>query len=260
MISSLDIARTQRGKYRSFLIATGLSIGLSQAAEPEKVLSPADARAMVGEWVQVEKLITEEQNNWERQQAAMLDLLELYQTEVELINEELEAAGDSTSELDDKSEQLKQQTAAYQKQREVLELQCLKHAKRFVELSQRFPQPLQDQIKREVSIVEDTESTLRERSIALLDALKSAGQFNRTITYTDLEEEVEGTTRQLRVLYLGLGQAFYVSGEKAGIGRPEKGSWKWQEVPNSKASISKAIAVYQKTARPELITLPVESK
>lgn len=235
-------------------------MGLIHASDPEEKISPSQARAMVGEWVQLEKLISEEQNNWERQQAAMRDLIELYETEIELINEELEAAGDSTHELDDKAEKLKEQTTTYRKQREVIELECLNQSKRFVALSSSFPQPLQEQIKREISIIEDSESTLRERSIALLDALKAAGQFNRTMTYTDLEQVVEGAERQLRVLYLGLGQAFYVSGDNAGIGKPVNGSWQWQEIPNSKASIVKAIAVYQKTARPELIKLPLEFK
>ncbi|MGJ8673633.1 DUF3450 family protein [Rubritalea sp.] len=260
MISSLDISKYNLGRYVRFLLVVGLSVGKTYAVEPEAELSPAEARAMVGEWVQLEKLISGEQNEWEREEAAMSDLIELYQTEIELIDEELEAAGDSTLELDDKAEALKQQTADYQKQREVLELQCLKQAMQLVSLSKSFPQPLRDQLKREISILEDSESTLRERSIALLDALKAAGQFNRTITYSDLEQQVGGTTRQLRVLYLGLGQAFYVSGDMAGIGKPVDGSWLWQEVEGSKSSISKAIAIYQKTARPELISLPVELK
>jgi hypothetical protein len=245
----------------SFLyLSFGITVsGVGNAQEVDDV-SPKEARALVKQWVQVEQTISQEQRDWTVQKSAMNDLIDLYQTETSLIEEELEAAGTSTDEVDGKMEALKKQTADFKKQREELELITLKQSKDLLDLAKNFPEPLKEQIKVELAVIDDTESTLRERSVALLNALKAAGQFNNMITYTDLEQVVGGTKRQLRVLFLGLGQAFYVSGDQAGIGKPVNGEWKWREVPNSRARIAKAIAIYQKTARPELISLPVEAK
>lgn len=227
-------------------------------AESSPTFSAAAARELSLEWVKLEQTISQESRDWSLQRAGLDDLIELYELEMKLITEELDAAGEVTLDLDQKAEQLKNQTLGYQKGRSALEKKTLEQGRRLAGIALSFPEPLKAQLSTELLVIDDSKSSLRERVTAIVSILKAAGKFNRAVTYAEQEQEVGGAKRQLRVLYLGLGQGYFLSGDQAGIGQLSEGVWSWKVVEGTKSAISKAMAVHQRTARPELITLPVQ--
>lgn len=242
----------------SRLFAGGIITSLCFAAEHEEAKPEAIALAIVKKTIETELTTSEEKRDWKNQEALLQELIKLYETELTLINEELEASGDITENLDSTAEDLKTKTAELERQRKEIHKRSKAQAERLLTITKRFPQPLQEEIATDEAVLVSRESNVRDIITSMISILKSASQFNRTVNYSNLIEEVEGKKRQMRVLYLGLGQAYYISGDTAGIGKPVDGKWSWTEIPDSKANIDKAIAVYQKTRRPELIKLPVQ--
>jgi hypothetical protein len=64
------------------------------------------------------------------------------------------------------------------------------------------------------------------------------------------------------ILYLGLGQAWFVDGTGgfAGTGGPSAAGWVWDENPAISESVRRAIAVYEKGEPATYVGLPVEVK
>ena len=242
------------------LVSVGFC-GMSFGQElPTQQQSPAKTKVLIQEWVKTERLISEESKAWSIEQEQLKELMGLYETEISLIQQELEAAGEVTTSLDEKTEQLKKKAALFEQERSALKGRLKKQRVRLLRMVSHFPQPLQQQIERETVTLEAEDSTLRENASAMLQVVKAAGQFNRTVSYSEEMQSVgtAGEKRQLRVLYLGLARAYYLSGDTAGTGQPAAGGWKWAVNDEIRPAVKKAIAVFQKTARPELVILPVE--
>ena len=67
-------------------------------------------------------------------------------------------------------------------------------------------------------------------------------------------------TAEVRALYIGLGQGYYVtvSGEAAGIGYPTPEGWRWTPQDGLADEISRAIAILQSEDVPAYVPLSVE--
>ena len=67
-------------------------------------------------------------------------------------------------------------------------------------------------------------------------------------------------TLEVKTLYLGLGQAFFVDkkGQYAGVGKPSPEGWQWESNNDLASSISSAIAIYEGIKPPDnFIELPI---
>lgn len=233
---------------------------LSGVNAEEAKMSPAQARALIEQWVTTERLISEEQNDWEVEQARLQELIELYKAEIELLSEEVKKAGETTQDADAEQVKMKGELETFQAERRAFQKRTKQQAARLVALSKRFPQPLRMQLREKLSVLESGGKS-RDLLLAMLDVLQQTGTFNRIVTVSEEQQQLEdGEKRQLRVLYMGLGQAYFVSGKKAGIGKPGADGWVWTERDGLAPSVKRAIAVFEKTAQVGLVELPVEVK
>ena len=68
-----------------------------------------------------------------------------------------------------------------------------------------------------------------------------------------------GSTAEVKALYIGLGQAYYVTptGDAAGVGQPTPDGWKWTPANDLAPEISRAIAILQNEEVPAFVPLPV---
>ena len=245
-----------------WIIAVTLVLGTCSlaTAESEVVKGGAvgDSKALIKEWVSTERILSRELRQWNESKSSLNELIALYQIELNQIKEELEAAGDSLVSFDQDAQELKNLSKKYRGERRNVSEKTNSQIARLLALMEYFPTPLLDQVSIDKEMLMSEESELREKVLAMLNVLKSAGRFNQSVNYADEIKLVNGERRQVEVLYLGLATAYYVSGNVAGVGTPANGGWKWQPVEGIQASVTKAIAIYQKSARPELVTLPVE--
>ena len=86
---------------KSIYITLGiLPMVSSLFAQESKKIDPTASRELIRQWVQTERLVSEEKNTWKVEKQNMQDLLDLYQKELTLLNEEITKAG-SSAELED---------------------------------------------------------------------------------------------------------------------------------------------------------------
>jgi len=238
-----------------FLVVAGSLHGQSKDE-----LSPVQAQALIQEWVKTERLLSEEVQDWEAQRENLNDLLELYEKEISLLTEESKAAGESVEAEDKERVRLKSEVEARRAERAVWSKQVVKLSERMLNLSRLFPEPLQEMVGEDLAVLAGVkdEKQLREGLVAVVSVLKQAGNFNRVVTVKEQVSVSEGKSRMMKVMYLGLGYAYYVSGDVGGVGRYDGKKWVWEERDGMASKVSKALAIFNGTAQPELVELPVE--
>ncbi len=105
----------------------------------------------------------------------------------------------------------------------------------------------------------DSESLVRrtQRALGLMADLE---RFQNTLHTGRETIELDGTRRELRVLYLGLGQAYGVApdGSRAAVGTPARSGWTWRYADDLAATIQAAIAILDRETPARLVTLPMQ--
>ena len=78
----------------------------------------------------------------------------------------------------------------------------------------------------------------------------------------ELRKDAEGNERQVQVIYLGLGQAYFVDQNNtiAGRGAPGSEGWMWSFNNGLASKIRKIIGIYENGLPAEFVSIPVEIK
>ena len=101
---------------------------------------------------------------------------------------------------------------------------------------------------------------LGQRLMNVLGVLAQAEKFNGTATFVGETRPVDGQQVQVRTLYWGLAQAFYVDamGRTAGIGRPTADGWQFSNEPDLADEARRLLDIYEGNVDAiEFVSLPV---
>ena len=244
-----------------------LSLAGSHAQESAKATgegNPVQARELIRQWVETERLISEEKSAWQAEKQQMQNLLEIYGKELSLLNEELNAAGSSAGLVDENKEQLEASLNEYREARQFLREAVARLLPRLKNLAKRFPVPLMEELGADIEFLHSPEALgdPRDTLKSMIAVLNAAGRFNRTLTLAE-DTRVLGSGKKVsvNVLYLGLCRAYYASanGSIAGTGAPSiQGAWEWTEQNEIADQVRQTISVYLKAGQPQLVNLPVQ--
>ena len=244
-----------------------------QNNKAEQEVNPSNSRVLIRQWVQTERIISEEKTTWQVEKQQMQDLLEIYQQELKLLNEELNVAGSSADLIDENKEKLESGLAQYREAKQILRSSMASLVPRMQKLVGRFPAPLVAELDSDIDLIRSPEALDKPRDVlkSIIAILNAAGSFNRTLT---LAEETRilanGKKITVSVLYLGLCRAYYAAdvGPLAGTGVPAAtaatadtaaaGGWLWTEDGDIADQVRRTIAVHKKSAQPQLVELPVQ--
>jgi hypothetical protein len=94
----------------------------------------------------------------------------------------------------------------------------------------------------------------------VIGVLNAINKFNADITLTnEVRAMPDGSSAEVKALYLGLGQAYYVTpnGQSAGVGRPTAEGWEWVPANELSVEIARAIAIFQNEEKPAYVPLTV---
>ena len=226
--------------------------------------SAARVQQLTREWVGVEKTISEEEAQWEEDQHHMRDLLNVWGTEIKQLEEIIAAAGSRLEDAEEKKASLLAEEQELRQQRALLLESVGELEESLRPLLSAFPPPLQKIVADAGDRLKNPEGSrpLQERFRDVLAILNEAISFDRAISVKSEMREKEGQEVEVRVLYLGLGQAYYAdrTGRTAGWGNPTAEGWVWTEEPALGPEVLKAISIHQNESTPEIIRLPVEVK
>lgn len=234
-----------------------------KTTSPISAPDPAASRELIRQWVKTERIISEEKTSWDVEKKRMQDLLDLYQKELKLLDEEIGKAGKSASLVDENKERFQSELKHYREAQQLLGDTMARLLPQLKLLMTRLPQPLLDELSADRDQLNSEDALGKPRDVlkSMIAVLSASGRFNRSITIAEETRQTpDGKKMTVDVLYLGLCRAFYTTtaGETAGVGTPGKSGWEWQSVAGLADDIRRTIAVYRKDKQPQLIKLPVK--
>lgn len=248
------------------LLAGGVGVWMSvpiSAAESDGEID--GTRTALEKWVETRRLISREKRDWEEGRQLVRDRLELVQREIDSLQARTAGAEENLAEADrrrmelfQENAELKEASASYAVTLEDLEQQTLS-------LLPRLPEPVIERVRNlSQRVPKDpaaTKLSLSERYMNIVGILNEVDRFNREISLkSEVHELPDGSTAEVAVFYVGLGQAYYVTnnGEHAGVGSATAEAWVWTPNDDAAANIQKAINILKNEVTAEYVRLPIQ--
>ena len=215
------------------------------------------------EWMNTERLISEEANDWASEKSIIVDMLDLMKAEKATLEEKISSASELSSSADEARAEItaeKEALEATAKSYETIVAQAEVDTR---ELLAVLPVPLLEEIQPLVSrLPKDSSNTslsLSQRTQNIVGILSQLDKFNTGVTKVSETKEVSaGKTVQVVTLYFGLAGAYFADaqGLSAGYGTPGADGWEWTTDNSLAPDILELIKVYEQTAQAKFISLP----
>jgi len=234
------------------------------AADPQKAIE--DTRTILEKWVEQRKEIADRKASWIVEKQSLGQSIGLYQREIEELNHQIKDAQEQSSAadkeyvaLEDKEKLLIEATKAVDKVIDGLEAQLIK-------LMKVFPEPLKVKTAEFARRI-PTENNRKDKSLServqnLVAILGEVDKFNSLVSSDTEIRKTNGKEIEVDTLYLGLGQAYFVTKDSryAGVGYPGNEQWEWVDKPELASRIREALAMLLNVKPAEFVGLEVTVK
>ena len=221
-------------------------------------------RAQVEKWIETRRLISQEKQEWRLGKELLADRARLLEKEIAGIREKIAATTNETGEVDRKLDEARAQNDQLDAVAGRMRAAVAGLETRLPALLTRTPDPVRERLKPLVQRLPqnpaETKIVLPERFQNVIGILNELGKANGEITVaTEIRTLADGRPAEVKTLYIGLGQAYYVSAKgEAGVGRPGAGGWEWQPANEIAARVTEALQVLQNKETPHFVSLPVK--
>jgi len=228
----------------------------------------ADTRATLARWVETRQMISRLKAEWAEDRETLENTIALFKAQQERLDEKLAKVGEASrqvvKETADNEAQLKKYLAALDK----LEALVGGFEAKLKAQVKNYPPPLasQELVAKVIELIPDdpknTRTPLISRVQNLILILKAAQEFNSELHVLSEVRRKGEQDLQVRTIYLGLGQAWFVSedGSFAGRGGPSPEGWQWTEDAGIAGQVRQALAVYEKSQPAAYVALKAEVK
>jgi hypothetical protein len=226
--------------------------------------TPDSTRETLAKWVETQQLIAKEKRDWADGKEILTSRIDVIKGEIEAVKTKLADARRTAGETNAKKAGTIAESEALHEVGAGLATEAGELEAGLKALLPRLPEPLRDKVKllfdRMPADAASTKVSLAERYQNVAGILNEINKFNNDITMvTEVRTLSDGKPSEVRTVYVGLAQAYYVSPKgEAGIGRPGAASWEWTAAPASAAQIAEAVEILQNKAKPRFIALPVK--
>src|SRR5262245_61388660 len=249
-------------RHPRLLIAAGVLLLVPAYAADEA--TPDSTRETLAKWVETQQLIAKEKREWADGKEILTSRIDVLKGEIEATKGKLADARKTAAEANSKKAGTVAESAALQEVGTGLAMEAGDLEAGLRALLPRLPEPLQEKVKplfdRMPVDAASTKVSLAERYQNVAGVLNEINKFNNDITMvTEVRTLGDGKPSEVRTVYVGLAQAYYVSPKgEAGIGRPGATAWEWTPSPASAAQIAEAVEILQNKAKPRFVALPVK--
>ena len=224
-----------------------------------------EARAHIEKWVETRQLIAKRDADWRVERESISQSIGLLQREIDLLKAEITKSEQVDSAADAEKKRISITLEELKKANQVVEAVLWGMERQTLALIASFPEPLRDRTSNVRLRIPQEKDELRGRSAAermqnIVAVLNEADRFNSAITLSiEVRKDPDGKDRQVQVLYLGLGQAYFADqlGTFAGNGVPDSEGWKWTNNPSLGQAIRKVINIYENATGAEFVPVPV---
>lgn len=249
------------------LVVFGCALTVGSLPAQERPAAEADslelARSTLQKWVETQQIISREKREWKEAREILRSRIELLRTEVTALEEKIQHARDGAAEADRKKTELIAQGEAIQAATDLLRQNLRDLEGKVRHLYSLLPEPLQAKVnllyQRMPADPDQTRVSLVERFQNVLGILNEVNKLNGEITLaTEVRSLGDGKPAEVKTLYVGLGQAYYLSARgEAGVGRPGTDGWHWEPANAFAQNVSDAIDILQNKGTPRFVPLPV---
>ncbi|MEM7279029.1 MAG: DUF3450 family protein [Pseudomonadota bacterium] len=197
--------------------------------------SGQDVDELVRQWNALERQQTTVMSRWRERKSLLTLQLQLLQQERKTLDALVNAKKVATDEFDQRRSKLAAQQVSIESDQAALQEDLERTQIALKRLLPRLPPPLQDRWQRSYTqVLAKEDATASDRVQALVTMLTAANQFDQRITVhrTQMQNEA-GETREVRQIYLGLGQAWFVSADSQLLGYGNSGSESWDWYPSA---------------------------
>ena len=223
-----------------------------------------ETRLTLNKWIETQQIISKERNDWQQGKEILLGRLELVRKEVTALEQKIEAAGTSLAEAERKRAELQIENDALGATGARLTEAVTAMEARVKQLHAAMPQPVRERIDPLYQRIPEDPAATRvsaaERFQNVLGILNELNKANNEITVSyDVRTLADGKPGEVRAVYAGLAQAWYVSaGGEAGIGRPVAEGWQWEPSNAIAPQVLETLDILQGKGSPEFVGLPVK--
>jgi Protein of unknown function (DUF3450) len=260
-----------------FLLSFTTSLGLAQQNAKPATPSPAatlnssvkamdETRSLLQQWAATQRLITTEKADWETAKAMLEGRIQLLKQSIEdtekKISEsktKLQDAKKRISEAEAEKTQIKQASEALIQVAPELE----KGVKKLIPYAplnvQEKVRVLSERIPKEGADLKNI--TAAERFQNILGILSELNKANLELnSLPEIHDIGNGQKAEVKVIYLGLGQGYFVnaSGDIGGQGYPGDQGWRWRTDASLAPKVKELTDVIKKSVPPKLVELPAE--
>jgi hypothetical protein len=261
---------------KSILIGAALALcaagWLAGAEEPEA--NAADktdtgragvesTRATVGKWLGAQQIIFKERRDWQQARDILQARIDLIKKEIASLEEKIAEVRRTTDETAGKRAEVFGEADSLQKTSAGLTAAVAQFEGHVRRLHRVLPAPVQEKVaplyQRMPAEGMASKASVAERFQNVLGILNEVNRMNGEITLaSEIRPLRDGKPSEVRTVYLGLGQAYYLSaGQEAGIGRPSPDGWVWEPDPALAPRIREIVDILGNKASPKFVSVPV---
>lgn len=263
------MSRTSRLK-RALCISAAVAVLLPPASprggEPDAKDTDLDStRSTLARWMETQQIISREKKDWQTARDLLEQRIALLEGEVAAQEARIAESREGASGVEGKRREMLAENEALKDVTSALVRSIAGLEARTVRLLETLPEPLLERVaplsRRIPRDASSTEVSLSERFQNVIGILNETNKFHREVSVaSEIRRLPGGETAEVKVLYLGLGQAYFVTpdGAIAGVGRPSSGGWEWTQANELSGRIAQAIAILQNEQVPGFVPLPVE--
>ena len=269
MNKNSNTAWCSRAISAALLIVVGATcLPASLAAQEETVIERIEhSRDLLNQRDETHRKIAEVRQQWTWNRQLLQDRIEVVTDEVARFKKASEEAQASIEGFEKEKKELEAEQEKLVEVGKAFEERLLVLEARTRSLLTKLPKEVLTRVDQYAQQIpaegKETELSIAIRYGNVIALLNAVNRFNREITLTsDLRKIGEGATARVDVLYLGLGQAYYVTADAtaAGIGTMSPDGWVWLPANDSAKDIAKAIKIYRCEENAEFVPLPIRIK
>lgn len=226
-----------------------------------------DTRVTMTKWIETQQIIAKERNDWQQGREILKARVELVEKEVAALEAKIQEAKASVAETNRKRDELQSESDRLKATSDSLSTTVANMEAEVRRVAKVIPDPVRAKLEplfqRIPADPAKTNASVAERFQNVLGILNEIGKANSEISVSfEVRTLSDGTSGEVQTIYVGLGQAYYISPRgETGVGRPTPEGWKWEKLPNSYDNqVLTALEILQGKHVPAFVPLPVKIK
>jgi len=226
-----------------------------------------DTRVTMTKWIETQQLIAKERSDWQQGREILKARVELVEKEVAALDSKIKEAKASVAETNRKRDELQAESDRLKATADGLASTVVAMEAEIRKLAKVIPDPVRTKLEplfqRIPADPTKTNASVAERFQNVLGILNEVGKANSEISVSfEVRTLSDGTSGEVQAIYVGLGQAYYISPKgETGVGRPTPDGWKWEKLPDSyNNKVLTALEILQGKHIPAFVPLPVKIK